>query len=298
MRLAIRLRRVRRCLDRLVTSGRGVYPNRRSGNREAKVLFQHYEARNTYTGSLLPYTPIAMLIRCFPALLLLALSYTALSQGNSSLDVSVGAGFAFRSLSYAGEDPGVISAIQYRRDEESPGHAYRAALHYNHRLSRHFFLRAGLRVTRTGYVNEWITDLRWGHQHDGNGGFDPDLARDIKTTSSHWFVELPVAGRLEWGSGRWTPFLEMGLAPALYQSTYSERTTDVPVPVITRGRQEGIRSVHLIASLSAGCAYRLSPTWQMFGQPTFRYHLTPLAEGSIKERLFNYGLELGLRRAL
>ncbi len=241
-----------------------------------------------------------MLKLLFPSLLLLGLSYTAHSQGNSSLDVSAGAGFAFRSLSYSGDEQTMKNIFQDRQDRERLGSAWHAGFHYNHQLGGQFFLRTGLRLTRIGYVNAWITDLRWGHQHDGNGGFtnDPSLVRDLKTTTSYSYVELPIAGRYEFGSGRWSPFVEVGLSPALYHATYTIRTIDTPQPRLSRSREESIRDLQLIGSLSAGCAYRLSPNWQVFGQPTFRYHLTPLAEGPIQERLFSYGLELGIRRAL
>ncbi|MCP9237842.1 hypothetical protein [Lewinella sp. JB7] len=214
-------------------------------------------------------------------LLLLCFSVSVRAQMEASIDLVGGLDYTYRSL-LTSSDESHISTILDNREKEYGKASWHVGLHYNRRLSEHVVLRSGLRLSSLGFGRE-SSDLRWGSQHTGTGTFEPDsaLPQRLRASYNSWFVDVPIIGRREFGSGRWTHFVEIGLLPSVYIAT-----------------QTGPHRFHLAGLVSVGAQYTVSETYHLFGQPVFRYHLTPTAEGPIREHLYGVGMEVGVRRSL
>lgn len=235
------------------------------------------------------------------ALLICLLPAFALSQAKSSIDLIAGFAYSYRNLTTDSDDAIVIGIMEDRDEEESGKINWRAGFNYNRRLTKNFFLKTGLRMASIGFKGEKVTGLRWPSEHDGNGGWtpDPNLPHEIQRINDYWFLEVPVAGRWEFGAQKFTPFIEAGVSPSLYLTTRTKEVTDIGSDVDFRNESDqGVHTFHLAGFLSFGANYTLSQNLQLFAQPVFRYHLTPLAEEMIETYLFNYGLEVGVRKGV
>lgn len=224
-----------------------------------------------------------------------------MSQMNSSIDLMAGLDYSFRYLTTSSDEDVVQSILESREEEEEGKLNWRFGFHYNKRLSTSFFLKAGLRLSSVGYERVREDTLRWGTQHNGMGGFEPgpDSFREIRLISDYWFLEVPIAGRFEFNQNKWAPFLELGIAPSIYLTERSKlESNQDPVISFQDNTAVNFNQLHVIGFISVGMHYTLNGQYQFFGQPTLRYHFTPLADGPIKEYLFNYGLEIGVRRRI
>ena len=234
-------------------------------------------------------------MRLYPLALLLCCCFTA-GYGQSSFDFSGAFGTAFRTLDYAGEES-VYETFRNRQEEETPITYWQLAGNYNHQIAPRLYLRTGMRLAITGHRHD-RNDLRWGSEHDGNGGFifDPSLPHNFRSRYRNWFAELPVALRYQGGTRKLTPYVELGLAPAYYLHTRQRTTDDIGSdPLVERFREPSTRNVHLIGSAAVGVNYTLNRRAQLFAQPSFRYHLTGLAEGLFPEHPYAGFLEVGCR---
>ena len=179
---------------------------------------------------------------------------------------------------------------------------WRLGFNYNRRLSSRIFLKTGARLASVGYKGEKKTGLRWGTEHDGNGGWagpDPSLPHEIQLIDDYWFIEVPIAGRFEFGGKRLRPFIEAGGAPSVYLATRTKTVTDIGTDAsFESGKALGFNQWHLVGYLSFGANYDIGERLQLFGQPVFRRHFTKLADAPIAEHLYNFGMELGVRRKL
>ena len=235
-------------------------------------------------------------------LLLLSMPLLAFGQSNSSIDLITGVEYSYRTLSTSSSDA-IINGIMERRDDEETGKLnWRAGFNYNRRISSRLFLKTGARLASVGYKGEKKTGIRWGSEHDGNGGWsgpDPNLPHEIQLIDDYWFIEIPIAGRFEFDGKKLAPFIEAGGAPSIYMGTRTKTVTDIGADVnFEIGKALGFNQWHLVGYLSFGANYDIGQRLQLFGQPIFRYHFTKLADASIAEYLYNVGMEVGVRRRM
>ncbi|WP_157976093.1 outer membrane beta-barrel protein [Lewinella sp. IMCC34191] len=216
----------------------------------------------------------------------------------SSLDLSTGLHYSFTTFSkddqsqhtstIAGEDRGIVTG--------------QVGIHYRRRLSETNGLRTGLRLSELGY-HTMLSGLRWGTQHDGQGGFDPAFdpgqPDELSRRTNRFFLEVPLIWQRTFGARAWIPYLEAGFLPGAYLTSRSRQEDDNGTTVTYYDESNG--SVHrfqLSAALSMGIEYGLSERHALFVQANGRHQLRPLAEGPIKERLYAIGIEVGVRRGL
>lgn len=231
-------------------------------------------------------------------------SFCLSAQSNSSVNIIAGVDYTYRHI--RGTNP-ISETLKQTRNSEKGNVNWRFGLDYNHRLSSRFFLKTGVRLMSLGHHEEInFSNLRWGLQHDGNGGYNSTIPSgedfgDHKISNDYWFLELPLVVRYEFSNKKFTPYVEAGLAPAyfLVHRRVSKLGTEREV---TMSRAEDteipVQRIQLESIVAFGFNYNIKESIQLFGQPTFRYHLTKMWTTDLKEHLWSAGLEVGVRKWL
>ena len=125
------------------------------------------------------------------------------------------------------------------------------------------------------------------------------LPHSLQLSRDYWFIEIPVAARFEFSNKKFSPFIELGVSPSVYLTTRTKTVTDIGTDVTyQKGGTADYNNMHLVGFTSFGVNYSLNDKFQLFGQGIYRYHFTKLVDAPISEHLYNYGLEVGVRRRL
>lgn len=231
--------------------------------------------------------------------LILAFPFFAFGQKNLSIDVVGGIEYSYRAFSGKDDLSGFLLDI---RDREEGKINWRAGFNFNQRLTNKIYLKLGMRLASIGYKGEKMTDLRWGSEFDGMGGWNPDpsLPHELQLIKDYLFIDLPIVGRYEFNQKKLAFFVETGIAPAFYLTTRTKSITDISTEKDFNDDNDfdGFNQIHITGLISFGVNYSMNEQWQIFGQPIFRYHFTSLYDSVLKEHLYNAGLELGIRRKL
>jgi len=228
-------------------------------------------------------------------------------QINTSLDFVGGIDYGYRNMRTV-KNPGFSDTLIVRIfDENETGKInFRFGFNFNQRLSRNIFFKTGIRFASVGYQRKYEdSGLRWGNQQTG-GVFDPDAPSnelpDIsKLVYSYSFIEIPLIARYEFSQKKFTPFVALGIAPSIFLKHQLKLTTDTGESQILNKNNpdDNYSTVNIVGVFSFGGNYTIGENLQVFAQPTFRYHFTRLYKyGSVKEYLWNAGLEVGLRKRL
>jgi hypothetical protein len=190
-------------------------------------------------------------------------------------------------------------------DDYGPRFSKHAGMQVGYQLGQNFRLQSGLAYTEIGRRYQFEgKDLRWGTQHDGQGGFNPDIpVLDIgKVTNKtiHRFVEVPL--RLTYLSpGEQTRFyLSGGIAPRIHIQSVNRVRHELPDNAGTDRRSEPISSadfdrLQLSVLGSAGVEINLGET-TFFGGPRIQFQqLTGESESLTGPNAFELGyMQLGL----
>ena len=106
--------------------------------------------------------------------------------------------------------------------------------------------------------------------------------------------------RYEFSTKKIAPFFEAGISPNFYLTTRNKVKTNLSENVdYYRENGQGFNKVNFVANFSFGVNYTLTEQLQLAIQPTFRYHLSKIySDVPVNTRLYNFGLELGLRKKL
>lgn len=225
--------------------------------------------------------------------LFLLLFLPFLSFGQSQLDV-------FGSADLTGANYGWDSFSGSVRNSKKVRFNTHFGVNYYQKIKEDLWFKVGLGFVSTGF-RENIIGLRYGSQHDGQGGFDPNApAEEFSTKVNHYFLEVPIALRMDFSGKKITPFIEVGLSTMYYLQTVSiwneigseSRNVD-------RYRAEETKHIQLAPVLSIGANYKLNEKWSIYIQPNFRYHLTKMAEEpSIGVHQWGIGVGVGARMNL
>ncbi len=231
------------------------------------------------------------------ATLILLIPVLGFSQINQSIDFIGGIEYSYRNLTTSSNDATVLATLKNLDDKESGKFNWRIGFNYNRRLTNRLFLRTGLRLASVGYKGEKITGLHWGSEE--NGTTDPSLPHEIQVVADYWFAEIPIVGRFELNEKKLAPFFELGISPSIYLTTRTKEITDIGTDAKFRNNDaNNFNKVHIVGFLSFGINYSINERFQFFGQPSIRYHFTKLADKPIEEYLFNYGIEIGIRKRI
>jgi len=224
----------------------------------------------------------------------------ATSQNSSSIDFVFGLDCSYRNLINS-EETEFHQVLINSREVETKKLNWNIGFFYNKQLTKTIFIKSGFRLATIGYKGEKLTGIRWGSEHDGNGGyqFDPTLPHEIQNVYEYWFIEIPLEGRMEFGKGKLKPFVEFGFAPSIYLSLRTIQLTDIGNESnFSSAKPDTFNSFQLVGIGSFGINYNISANFQIYLNPAFRYYITSLNNDSISEHFYNYGLDLGIRKKL
>jgi hypothetical protein len=158
-------------------------------------------------------------VTLIPIVCILFLSFSGTAQSRFSFGVEL-----FPHLSWE-QDPVI--------EDYGPRFSKHAGIQVGYQLGQNFRLQSGLTYTEIGRRFQFDgEDLRWGNQHDGQGGFNPDIpAPNIGTVTQntvHRYVEVPF--RLTYLSpGEQTRFyLSGGIAPRIHIQSVNRSRHELP----------------------------------------------------------------------
>jgi len=236
----------------------------------------------------------------FIILFFLIIPLFAIGQMNSSIDFVFGIENSYRSLKYSSHESIPIDIISQRNDAEEGKNNWRIGFNYNKRLANKFYLKSGIRLASVGYKGGVKDDLRWPSEIGPNGYMpDPSLPKQIQQIYDYRFLEIPIIGRYEFSNKRFTPFIELGISPSYYLTTRITSITDLGTSTISkRGGVSTNKNLHFVSVASIGGNYLINNSIQVFGQLAYRYHLTNLYDAPVTKHLYNYGLEIGVRKRI
>jgi hypothetical protein len=237
----------------------------------------------------------------FSLVLILLLPIVGFSQASQSIDFVGGMEYSYRTLTTTSKDRNVLGNLEIRDSIERGKLNWRIGFNYNQKIGKKIFIKTGIRLASVGYQKEKRTGLRWPSEHDGMGGWspDPNLPHEIQTVLDYWFAEMPLAARFEMNKKKLSPFFELGISPSIFLATRVKSITDIGKDAsFHKGGVYHFKKFHMVGVISLGLNYSVNEKFQIFGQPAFRYHFTKLVDAPIDEYLFNYGIEIGIRRSI
>lgn len=166
---------------------------------------------------------------------------------------------------------------------------------------------AGLRFA--SYGDKWESeDLRFGTQHDGNGGFNEDLpsgelVTGLRQVSSNYYLELPVALRWRMGEGKARFVAQAHAGPALYLTSQSRNTTELVGQTETNytvsGSSANFRTLNAVAGAGAGLELQIAPKASLLFLAHGQSQLFSIVQASqTGAKWYAFGLQGGLRFGL
>jgi len=233
-------------------------------------------------------------------LILFIVSISSQAQTNNAFDIILGIDRTYRNVNTTDDSPLAEQLLSSVEDEEAKFN-WRFGANYRKGYSEKNYLKLGARISSLGYKRNY-DGLRFGSQHDGMGGFDPDLdpdaPNDAKVYTNYLFFELPISFGVIQRKDKFSFFAEAGVSPNIYLTTRTKTIFDAD-PSTDSQRDPNVRSANISALLAVGVSYHINDNFSIFGQPSFRYHFTTLVKDTVlKEYLYSYGVEFGLRREL
>lgn len=227
------------------------------------------------------------------SLLFVFLPLLAFSQKNAAIEVSAGMNFTDYSNKIIGSkgrlnyDFGMAMAFPTKN------------------TSREWLL--GLRLIAYGDKYD-SGSLKWGTQHNGSGGFDPNLPSGEPTTSfnqksSYFYLELPATFRQVLTKGKNRLFAQASAGPAYFLSGWNQNSYELTVG----GTQSGIspdntsdfRTLNLFAGIGLGweCPIGKKISLQLLAHGQSQI-LSIVGETETNPKWYAYGLRGGLRYRL
>ncbi|MCF8243541.1 MAG: outer membrane beta-barrel protein [Saprospiraceae bacterium] len=150
--------------------------------------------------------------------------------------------------------------------------------------------------------------LRWGSQHDGMGGFDPNApslenVSGFESKSNLFYVEVPVAYRLYLLNGRTRLFVQANAGPSIYLTYRNANTTSygdgTSQTYVQTGYDDNFRKLNAVAGLSMGIEIPVSDKLGIQLQPHGQMQLLSIASNSeTGAKWYAFGLRTGLRYRL
>jgi hypothetical protein len=177
---------------------------------------------------------------------------------------------------------------------------YRFGFNYNRKIAEKTWLEGGLRFSSIGYNGEKKTGLTYGSEFNPTTGVftpDPTLPHQIQFIYDYLFLEVPIGIRRELTQNKMKTYFAVGISPNVYLKTKIKTITELGTEN-KAGDPYGIQKMTFSANIGFGFEYIVNEQYQAFAQPSFRYHFTSIGKGPIKEYLYNFGLEIGVRKNL
>ncbi len=222
--------------------------------------------------------------------LFLALPLLVFSQGNTAIEVITGAHFSDFTQKLS-DTKGRIC------------YDFGMAMALPTKHSRKEWL-LGLRFMTYGDKSE-SGGLRWGSQHNGQGGFDPSLPSledisKIEYKSSQYYLETPIAFRYYFFDGKIRLFAQASAGPSVYLTYRNAREIELndgsSQASVQTGYDGNIRKLNAFAGLSLGSEMPLSSKLSAQLNPQAQTQLFSIASNSTTgAKWYAFGIRAGLR---
>ncbi len=176
---------------------------------------------------------------------------------------------------------------------------YRFGINYNREISKCLTIEVGAIFASVGYKTE-LNDVRWGSEFDTLTHMwvkDPKLPHDFTDTYDYQFIEIPVSLKYLIKAGKFSSYLILGISPNIYLTTRFTETTDISSST-SSSKSDIVNKLSFAANIGFGFDYAVSNDYQVFAQPSFRYHFTKIKNIKLAEYLYSVGIEFGVRRNL
>lgn len=189
---------------------------------------------------------------------------------------------------------------------DAPAFANRFGFGASFRIGQRTYLRTSVQFSQYGSQNT-TSELRWGTQHNGNGGFDPNISApdgspgSILIRDKHLYIEGALTLRYQFKTwSKWQPFVEGGLAAGKYGTTsIFVRTVDLDgesTEARVSRANSNLRSVALIGRLGAGTNYNFNERVGVYGMLVGQRHFTDLTVPNTTRAFpWQATLEVGVR---
>jgi len=222
---------------------------------------------------------------------LLVFSTSLLGQKDLSIDILSSynnVGIYENTSSFTSDNSGVsnINTIRF-------------GANFNFRIYERVMVKTGIRYTTVGDLF-FLNDLRWPSEI-GPNGFEPDpsLPRYINSYTKHRYINIPIAFRHQLNQSKFNTFIEYGFSLLLYLDTDLITESNISEEKRTINYIEtnpNFNSTQYTMNFSFGANYDLSNSIQLYGQPNFQVHLNKTFSGSVPNRYYSIGLEIGIRK--
>lgn len=236
------------------------------------------------------------------SIFLFVFGHKALSQFPYSVDLVGSVEYSYRNLVVSDDLTNVNTDILERnlslREGETNKRNFRFGFNFNKYIDNNFHFKTGLRYASVGYNGQKQTDIRWPSEVGEDGTYNPNplLPHENQFIYDYRYIAIPAIFRYHITNGRLVPFIEAGLALHIYAHTIRQTINEFGTSKERFNNGEANADFSTVGSFSIGFEYLLDYDYALFYQGVGRYHLSPRQRGVINEYLFNYGVELGLRK--
>jgi hypothetical protein len=201
--------------------------------------------------------------------------------------------------------------VSWLQDAPSDGYESRpsvtAGLGVGYHFGTHFSVELGVAYANFGAHSEEVNALRWGSQHNGNGGFDPSLPGvDQRSTCRYEFIEIPL--RLNYHSkemGAWKWYASTGLSLSSYthqrvEDSFTDLSNNVILNSTTTSEGSGFSAPLLSLMLAGGLERQVGSRLTLFGGPRLQWRAVDQQTFDTETEDFEgtylqLGVEMGVR---
>lgn len=230
---------------------------------------------------------------------LLVLPIFAAAQCSSSLELS--AGFYSTNHRFCSDDKYLEQLLKSADQDVARGN-WTAGVSYRTRLRGAFYIKPGLQFASFGYKSIVWSKQVWGEQVVNEKVWRPvtqqelDAISEVQDARNYLFFGIPFIVGAEFGTKKWIPFVEAGVAPSLHVLTTSKQITNTGEASSAEiSDQPNFVRLQMVASVSAGMGLVLNHDFEVYAAPTIRYHITSTLDDIYQEYFYGIGIEMGAR---
>jgi len=233
-------------------------------------------------------------------LLLCIISGIALSasgQNNSSpkinepkwfVGLEISPNNCFRNLNYKGGDDIIEGIVTSRNKREESILGLSSGLSVGYRVTKQISVSSGLYYESCGYQVKGL------HITSPE---DPEGLKNTTGISTHFrYLSIPVKVNYTFGKKKLQLITGLGIRTNILLGVKNVLVVKYDNGEKTRLAQDSpgdYNGINLSPILSLGLNYTMNSKWSFRMEPNFQIGLLPVADAPIKERLYNYGANVG-----
>lgn len=174
-------------------------------------------------------------------------------------------------------------------------------------LAQRLSIQTGFNYANMGTTYESTDDLRWGLQHNGEGGYDSKLESGesidrFSTVNTLHFIEIPLKLHYVVVDKTYQIYFSQALLGRFFINEYQKTTFEVDGNNETQREKlnSEIESPSTAWQSGIGCSFPLNDNTKMFLEPRFQLNtFSPIASNSkpVKVRFGSIGLAMGINFA-